>query len=77
MKIAGVPEYDHICPDGLNGSTDLENCQVLCRKCHRRKSDNDVKMISKARRLREKAAGVRPKKRKMSYRKFDGTPVWR
>jgi len=72
MKIIGIPEYDHICPDALYGRNDLENCQVLCVKCHKLKTaEQDVPQIAKADRLREKSQGVRTKtKRKWPKRSF-------
>ncbi len=33
-------EADHIVPWSKGGHTALENCQMLCRECNRRKSDN-------------------------------------
>lgn len=33
-------EADHIIPWSRGGKTILENCQMLCRECNRRKSDN-------------------------------------
>ena len=78
MPIVGTPHYDHDLPDDLGGDNSLENCRVLDPKCHRRKTVNeDRPRIDKARRLREKAAGVRPKKRGISYRRFNGDPVWK
>ncbi|MBR4631670.1 MAG: HNH endonuclease [Treponema sp.] len=32
-------EADHITPWSQGGKTNLENCQMLCRECNRRKSD--------------------------------------
>ena len=32
-------EADHITPWSQGGKTNLENCQMLCRDCNRRKSD--------------------------------------
>ena len=32
-------EADHITPWSKGGKTLAENCQMLCRKCNRRKSD--------------------------------------
>ncbi len=32
-------EADHITPWHEGGKTDIENCQMLCRECNRRKSD--------------------------------------
>lgn len=33
-------EADHITPWSRGGKTVLDNCQMLCRECNRRKSDN-------------------------------------
>jgi len=32
-------EFDHILPFSLGGKTELNNMQILCRKCNRRKKD--------------------------------------
>lgn len=52
-------EYDHIVPAAIGGRNDLDNCQCLCRKCHRRKTDTDWPAIARSTRLYEKRAGVR------------------
>lgn len=36
----GQMEADHITPWSQWGKTTVENCQMLCRECNRRKSDN-------------------------------------
>jgi 5-methylcytosine-specific restriction endonuclease McrA len=36
---------DHILARGLGGTHDMENLQVLCRKCHRTKTNEDMKRI--------------------------------
>lgn len=57
IKILGVPEYDHVLPCGLGGDNSLENCQVLCGKCHRLKTADDRKPMAKADRLKRKREG--------------------
>lgn len=57
LKILGRPEYDHVLPDALAGEATLENCQVLCAKCHRRKTTADQHQIAKADRIRRNAEG--------------------
>lgn len=61
-RIIGRAEYDHILPDALGGEPTLENCAVLCSKCHRIKtSTGDVPRIAKAKRQQRKAIGAWPK----------------
>ena len=51
------PEYDHQIPVALGGESSLENCVVLCRKCHGAKTAKaDVPRIAKAKRQERKAA---------------------
>jgi len=70
LRIVGVPEYDHVKPDGLGGEPTLENCQCLCGKCHRIKThEEDRPVMAKADRQKKAAAGIKRKykwpKRKM------------
>jgi 5-methylcytosine-specific restriction endonuclease McrA len=53
--------YDHLIPDALLGVNDLNNCQVLCRGCHREKTKADIARIAKAKRQFAKAKGMRRK----------------
>ena len=58
------PQYDHRLPDYLGGDNSLDNCACICVKCHKTKtSDEDRPRIDKTRRLLEKKAGVRRKRR--------------
>jgi 5-methylcytosine-specific restriction protein A len=50
--------YDHINPDGLTGSNDLNNCAVLCLACHKQKTRDDVGNIAKAKRREAKHIGA-------------------
>ncbi|MFC4319522.1 HNH endonuclease [Rhizobium alvei] len=55
-------EYDHITPLALGGDSSLDNCQVICKVCHKSKSADDVRRIRKADRQRDKNSGaIRPK----------------
>ena len=65
--ILGVPEYDHVKPDGLGGAATLENCQVACRDCHSRKTHTeDRPIMAKADRQRKSQAGVHTSPRPMA-----------
>ena len=72
-RIIGRPEYDHIIPDALGGGPTIDNCAVLCCKCHRLKtSGQDVPRIAKTKRTKRKAINAWPKpKRKIQSRGFD------
>lgn len=62
FKIPGRPEYDHVLPDGLGGEPTLANCQVLCSKCHRLKTADDMKPIAKADSVRRGNEGRKRRK---------------
>ena len=49
----GEAEVDHILPDALGGEPILSNARVLCRVCHRTKTDQDIGRIRKADRQRD------------------------
>jgi 5-methylcytosine-specific restriction endonuclease McrA len=53
------PEYDHMVAAELGGDNSVENCQVLCPKCHRAKTSfQDIPRIAKSNRVRDKHAGI-------------------
>jgi hypothetical protein len=65
------PEYDHDKPAELGGDSSLENCKALCPKCHRAKTAfEDMPMIWKSNRVRDKYAGIRRSKYKWPKRKL-------
>lgn len=71
LRILGIPEYDHDKPDGLGGEPTLENCKVLCRKCHKRKThEQDRPIMTKADNQRKSAAGIKSSTRKLRGRGF-------
>ena len=45
-------EVDHIVPKALGGSDDDKNLQVLCNKCHKKKSSKDADRISRANKIK-------------------------
>lgn len=44
-------EYDHALPLGLGGKHRADNIQPLCKIHHRQKTDRDIKLIAKAKRM--------------------------
>jgi len=71
------PEYDHRISCKKGGTNDLSNCDVLCRACHSKKTGgSDAKDHAKINREEKRAAKATRPKKKIPYRKFDGTPVW-
>jgi len=61
----------------VNGGEHREaNLQALCAFCHRKKTADDVGEKAKVDRVRKKHLGLQKPRRKMPYRRFDGTPVW-
>jgi 5-methylcytosine-specific restriction enzyme A len=69
-------EYDHRIAKEFGGNSTLENCCVLCRPCHRKKtSTKDIPAIAKSRRIRIRQAGIIEPRTITAWRRFDGTPV--
>lgn len=52
-------EFDHAQSDAMLGDPTLENCQVLCRSCHGRKTKRDRKIIAKSNHVRDRARGIK------------------
>ncbi|MBN8189508.1 HNH endonuclease [Salipiger thiooxidans] len=80
-KIDGTREawdVEHIIPLAMGGDDDEGNCAPAHASCHKAKTKEDAGNIAKANRVRAKHFGARDTtKRKMSYRRFNGEPVWR
>ena len=56
--------YEHVQPDGLGGTNDLDNCKVHCRNCADIKTfREDNPRMAKADRVLKKEYGLRPSKR--------------
>lgn len=75
-KILTSAEYDHIIEDTLTHDNSLENCRVLCSKCHGAKTQKNRPAIDKTRRIYEKRAGVRKKKGRGFQKPPAGYDAW-
>ena len=65
--------YDHIDPDWFSKDSEINNCQLLCTRCHLEKTKRDVKNIAKSKRLQDKRIKARkPKGRPMPGTKRSG-----
>ena len=74
----GEAEYDHTIPCALGGDNSLSNCQVLCIPCHRGengKTANDIRVIRKADRSRDKQNGAIQPKSPLAGRKSPKSPL--
>ena len=60
----GEAEYDHILPCEFDGEATVDNCQVLCRVCHKQKTANDVRALRKSDRIRDKNTSAWKRKSK-------------
>lgn len=78
-------DIDHVIPQALGGSNDPTNLQILCRACHRQKTNcYDVPRITKSKRQRARHLGAKRSttiipgsRRSIWKRKIDGTVVRR
>ena len=75
--VAGKPwALDHIKPLADGGENREGNLQPLCDLCHGAKTAKEATERAKGRRVQAKHLGIRAKKRKMPYRRFNGEIVW-
>lgn len=59
-------QYDHIIPWAISRDSSLENCQILCVRCHLGKTGKkDAGDIAKVVRLDDRRMGIKPPGRKM------------
>ena len=85
LPILGVPEYDHVKASGLGGPATIENCAVVCRGCHSKKTHTqDRPIMQKADNQRKAQAGIKRVSRPIPgskasglRKKFNGTVEWR
>lgn len=69
-------EFDHTLAL-INGGENREaNLRALRQPCHTPKTREDVKTKAKIARVRKKHLGIQNGKKKIPYRRFDGTPVY-
>src|SRR3990167_7885349 len=58
---SGGYHYDHSDPEWISHDSSLENCEVLCLKCHRKKtSEQDQSTIARAKRIIDREHGIKP-----------------
>lgn len=72
---SGRFDYDHDKEDTFGGEPTLENCRVLCRACHDKKTRTRAAVIAKSNRIRNRVIGVKKKRTITSWRKFNGEIV--
>ena len=72
-----VCHYDHIKPLWDGGENRESNLQPLCTWCHLPKTTREAKERAQARRVKAKHLGLKKPKRKISYRRFNGEPVFK
>lgn len=69
-------EFDHTIPLIMGGGNRESNIQLLCHECHAGKTKLDVKLKSKAARVRKKHIGIKKQRTIRAWRKFNGEIVY-
>ena len=69
-------EVEHVVPYALTRDDSDDNLAPAHERCHATKTPDDVRKIAKAKRVHRKHIGAANPKRKMPYRRFDGSIVW-
>lgn len=69
-------ETDHVKRLKDGGMNIESNLAPVHKKCHGKKTAEENTQQAKEDRKRKKHLGITKPKRKMGYRKFDGTPVF-
>lgn len=73
---AGEPFIDeHIIPLELGGSNDMSNRGPAHVGCAKKKTQRDLKLIAKAKRVRARHLGIKKKSTFRGWRKMNGDPV--
>ncbi len=70
-------DCDHVEPRYFTGSDDLKEFRLAHNECHKDKTREDIKIISKSKRIQQKELGVKKKKSGgfRGWRKFNGDVV--
>jgi 5-methylcytosine-specific restriction enzyme A len=79
QKIDGTRERweaEHVIPYAMTRDDSDDNLRPAHVACHAGKTAQDVPQIAKAKRVAAKHIGAARPRRKMPYRRFDGTAVW-
>ena len=72
----GGIEYDHIDPWAISRDSSLENCAVVCARCHHEKSaQRDIPTIAKLVRLADRAIGIKKPSKKMPGGRDSGISI--
>lgn len=69
-------EVEHVIALEISRDDSDDNLAPAHVACHRAKTKDDAGRIAKAKRVHAKHIGAHRPKRRMPYRKFDGTPVY-
>lgn len=78
-KIDGIREkweVEHVIALEISRDDTDDNLRPAHVACHKAKTKEDAGTIAKAKRVHRKHTGAHRPKKKMPYRKFDGTIVW-
>ncbi len=70
------PEYHHNIEDAIRPDNSLENCLCIRYDCHKAITAQRAPVLAKVRREDNRRKGITRNKRKIPYRRFDGTAVW-
>ena len=65
-------EYDHVLPCALGGEATEDNCKLLCRVCHSKKTADDIRQTRKADRQRDAHTGAKRTSRPIPGSKRSG-----
>ena len=71
IQVGDKWDIEHIIPIALGGSNEDDNLDIVHAKCHRFKTNDDVKVIAKAKRVEAKHKGFARPKGKIQSRGFD------